>query len=45
MYFHCSFLPGKILLVTTWKNPLLATPGKNPSDARGRVTVVQQLCS
>jgi len=27
---------GKLLLVTTWKNPLLDPPGKNPSDAHAQ---------
>jgi len=33
MKFHHGFHPGKMLLTTTWKNPLLAFPWKNSSDA------------
>jgi len=29
--------PVKMLLVTTWKNPLSPAPGKNISRAHGRV--------
>jgi len=35
MKFHHGCPPAKILLITTWKNPLFPSIERNPSDARG----------